>query len=92
MDKKKTLDDYASVNNDKNNSFRFVADFKNILVLRLLGGSKFKLVPKTKEMKLIQHIRDSITDDDMKHIEKAKEYHNIDKDATLQITYNHFLT
>lgn len=53
MVKEKTLDDYASVNNDKNNSFRFVADFKNILILRLLGGSKFKLVPKTPELKLI---------------------------------------
>ena len=53
MVKEKTLDDYASVNNDKNNSFRFVADFKNILILSLLGGSKFKLVPKTPELKLI---------------------------------------
>ena len=53
MVKEKTLDDYASVNNDKNNSFRFVADFKNILILRLLGGSKFKLVPTTPELKLI---------------------------------------
>ena len=62
----------------------FIIDFKNVIILRLLGSDQFVYVPFNEKVKSIDDLTDSMNDPSAS--EKFKKMY---KDNTLQMIFKH---
>ena len=63
-------------------------DFKNVIVLRLLGGNEFIYVPFDKKVEYIKDLKAKIDDESLKRVQKNQEFSMMDKQLTdLQLIY-----
>jgi hypothetical protein len=69
---------------DKDQKFRYVIDFKDVLILRLLGGERFILIPYDEKVEKFGDLKKKVDEPAMELVKKkAESYNNVTKDADL---------
>jgi hypothetical protein len=62
LDLSRTLDSYCIFSADRTEPFKFIIDFEDVIIIRLLGGDYFIFVPMNdfKELKTTKNLKDQI--------------------------------